>query len=98
MVNRSFAAGILFAILLVGCAGFSYKHYGLDLRDVPIENLEKGKLLGPKEKDDRPLSDCSPNIETNYPCAVMFADEFYKLKEDYLRMREQLKACQKKNP
>src|SRR4051812_31247831 len=57
-----FIAGFLSCVLIMGCAGMSYKYYGL--ADVVYDH---GTLLGPKEKDDLPFSKCAPNGESKNP-------------------------------
>lgn len=89
MVRRSFALGILFGILLAGCAGMSFKYYGLS--EVVYEH---GQLLGPKPKDDLPFSACAPNAASKNPCVVMFSKEFFALKQDYEDTQNKLKECE----
>jgi len=81
---------ILFLVLL-GCAGFSYHYYGLSEVD-----YSHGNLLGPKEKDDLPFSKCAPNGESNHPCVVMFAKDFFAFKQDYEDLKVKLTECEKK--
>lgn len=88
---RPFGIGFLFALLLVGCAGFSYHYYGLD-----GVTYEHGMLLGPKEKDDLPFSQCAPNASSKHPCVVMFASEFFKFRQDYEDVKMRLAQCEKK--
>lgn len=90
MVKRSFLFGFLSCLFLLGCAGFSYRYYGLS-----GVSYESGILLGPKPKDDIPFSACAPNPENKNPCVVMFAKEFFALKLDYEDTKQKLKECQK---
>ena len=87
---RLVSALILNLVILVGCAGFSYRYYGLSEVD-----YEHGTLLGPKEKDDLPFSKCAPNAESKHPCVIMFTKEFFAFKQDYEDTKQKLKECQK---
>jgi hypothetical protein len=87
-----FLVGFLFALFLVSCAGagFSYHYYGLS--QVSFAN---GKLLGPTEQDDLPFSKCSPEVDSKNPCVVMFAKDFFSLKQDYEDSKMRLADCEK---
>lgn len=91
MVIRSFVFGVVFSIVLFACAGAGYRYYGLD-----GVSYEQGRLLGPKEADDLPFSNCQPNQTTKHPCVVMFANEFFELKQDYEDTKQKLSDCQSK--
>jgi hypothetical protein len=86
---RFFALGICFAFLLVGCAGFAFKYYGLE-----AASYDNGQLLGPTPEDDIPFKRCEPSATDRHPCVVMFAKEFQALKLDYLDTQQKLKDCQ----
>lgn len=90
VMNRSFLLGFLSALLLASCAGAGFKYYGI--KDVIFEH---GTLLGPTEKEDLPFSKCEPNAESKFPCIVMFAKEFFAMKQDYEDVKQKLKECQK---
>lgn len=85
---KNFTLGILVGVLLVGCAGFSYKYYGLSA------DSYEGKLLGPKPEDDLPFAECKPTDADKSPCVVVKAKVWFALKTDYEQMEEALKACQ----
>ena len=86
---RLFALGTGFGLVLISCASFSYQYYGLD--------LPNQKLLGPTEKEDKPLTVCNPNDTANFPCVVLFQDEFFKLAQENAELKERLKDCEE-NP
>lgn len=75
---------------LLGCAGFSYRHYGLG-SDISYEH---GTLLGPEPKDDIPFSRCAPIEGDKSPCIIMQTDAFLRLKRDYLDLQARLKECE----
>lgn len=78
----------VFIFVILGCAGFSYRYYGLDAKSY------EGTLLGPSPQDDLPLSTCQPDPTNKGKCVVLYKDEFYKFKADYQNVVSQLKACQ----
>lgn len=88
--KKGFILGFVSALVLAGCAGFSYRYYGLAEVD-----YEHGTLLGPKEKDDLPFSKCGPNGESKHPCVVMFTKDFMSFKQDYEDTKQKLVACEK---
>lgn len=79
------------SLLLSGCAGavFPYKYYGLN-----AENYS-GALYGPTVREDLNLMTCAPDDVSRGKCIVILKDEFYRLKNDFLTMRFQLKELQK---
>lgn len=89
-LRTSFLMGFAGALLLAGCAGFSYHYYGL--ADVEYDH---GNLLGPKPKDDLPFSKCAPNGESKHPCVIMFTKDFMAFKLDYEDTKQKLSDCQK---
>ena len=94
MKARSFLLGFGSCLLMIlGCAtaGISYRYYGIS-----GVSFDQGKLLGPSEIDDIPLSKCAPSGESKTPCVVMFSDEFLAFKKDYLDLKQQLIDCQKR--
>lgn len=82
----------LLALLLVSCAAFSYRYYGLDVE--AVTDADKGKLLGPKPEDDLPLTACKATSDNKAPCVVLTTEEFFKLRRDYNDVVEKLKACE----
>lgn len=86
---KVFTVGLLVGLLPVNCAGVVYRYYGLH-----AESYE-GQLLGPKEKDDLPLSYCQPTEQNKSPCVVLFADEWFRAKAELLQLRSELKECQR---
>jgi hypothetical protein len=89
---RHFLLGFMFCLVVfMGCAGFSIRYYGLSQ-----VNYNDGVLLGPKAKDDLPFSKCAPIGNEPQPCIVMFTQDFFMLKQDYLDTKQKLKECQKK--
>lgn len=89
MIRGSFVTGFIIAILCMGCAGFSYKYYGMNGMD-----YSKGKLLGPDEKQDLDFYVCAPSPAVKNPCVIMKATEFFKMKQEHEDMRERLKTCE----
>jgi hypothetical protein len=87
-LGTNFAFGLLLGALLVGCAGFSYRYYGLDVPSY------EGKLLGPKPELDKPFSVCKPDDVMKGKCVVMIQDEFFRMKQDYEETKRMLKDCQ----
>lgn len=89
---RTLVVGIVAGLLLSACVGlrptFPYKYYGLN-----ADNYAGG-LLGAEEKDDLPLDQCKPDDIAVGKCMVMFADDFYQLKSDYLKAKSDLIDCQ----
>lgn len=77
--------GVLF--ILVGCAAFNYRNYG-----IALESYE-GTLLGPEPKDDRDFKACAPNEQNKNPCTVLFWDEFMAMKKELLELREKARQC-----
>ena len=86
---KHFTAGLLLGFLPMGCAGVSYHYYGLN-----AEHYE-GTLLGPKAKDDKPFSVCTPNAQSKSPCVVMMQDEYFRMYQELLSARQALIDCQK---
>lgn len=88
--RTSFILGFVCCLLVLGCAGASFKYYGLAEFD-----YNQGVLLGPKPKDDLPFSRCAPTGNVAHPCIIMFSTEFFALKQDYEDTKQKLKECQK---
>lgn len=88
---KSFLLGAVSAFLITACAGagFAYKFYGMQLA-----SYENGKLLGPTEKDDLPLSVCAPDASSQGKCVTMLSSEFFRLKTDFMMLEQQLQDCQ----
>jgi len=90
MVSKEFLIGFVACLLLIACAGAGFKYYGM--KDVVFDH---GMLLGPAEKEDLSFSKCAPNAQSKFPCVVMFATEFFAMKQDYEDTKQKLKECQK---
>lgn len=86
---KHFSLGLLLGIVLIGCAGFSYRYYGLDLPSYD------GTLLGPEPKDDIDFKRCMPDDFDKNKCVVMLHEDAMRLKQDYLDTKDKLKACEK---
>lgn len=79
---------MLLLIGIVACAAaFPYKWYGLD----PVS----GKLLGKTEAEDLPITICSPDSIQKGKCTVMLVDEFDRMRNDFVTLKERLKACER---
>lgn len=81
-------------MLMLGCgttATFLYTVYGLDAKNY------EGKLLGhdPTGKDDLELSVCKPDPKVKGKCVVLLSTEYFKLKSDYLDIKQKLIDLQK---
>ena len=80
----------LAAMLAVSsCAApqFNYRWYGID--------PAAGKLLGPVESMDLPLSTCQGDEQQKGKCAVLFIDEFDRLRNDLIQLKLRLDQCEK---
>jgi hypothetical protein len=88
---KNFLAGFACCALLFGCAGFSFKYYGLD--GVVYMN---GKLLGPKPEDDLPFTVCEPRPNAQHPCVVMMTSDFFKYKLEFEDTQNRLKEAEKR--
>lgn len=90
--SRGLASGLILGLLAVGCAGFTFKYYGLAAVSYD------GTLLGPSADKDVPFSRCAPTEADKGPCVIMFTSEFFALKTDYQNLKAQLKECQSTRP
>lgn len=90
-LKQAFAIGFSTALmLLIGCAGkWPYKPYGLDA------DSYSGWLRGPNPENDVALELCKPDIHAKGKCYVIFAEDYHRLRTEYLDMQERLKACEK---
>lgn len=86
MNSAAYAAAMTAALASCATPGFNYKWYGID--------PAAGKLLGPTEQDDLPLARCQGDAQQAGKCAVMFIDDFERLRTDYIQLKVQLKECQ----
>lgn len=84
-VMRFIALSALFAFSIIACASFPYRWYVL--------NYESGKLQGPQESDDLPLSFCAKGPD--YKCIVIETEQFRAFRKDYDDKVERLKSCEK---
>ncbi len=89
-VAKGFYLGF-FCCFVLSCAtaAFNYKYYGMNLAQ-----YKDGKLLGPEPKDDLPFERCAPTEADKGPCVVMFREDFFNMKEAYLRNEQALLDCQ----
>jgi hypothetical protein len=89
---KGYLAGLGTAFLMLGCVGakFPYRYYGLGEAD-----FTKGTLLGPTPSDDVPFVSCAPLGISHFPCVVIKAEDFFKLKQDYLDLQLNLDSCQR---
>lgn len=72
---------------IASCAStFPYKWYGID--------PAAGVLLGKTEKEDLPLTTCQGDEKQKGKCAVILVDEFDRLRNDYIALKERLKKCE----
>jgi len=73
----------------VACASsFPYQWYGLELPSY------QGKLLGPTEDNDLPMTVCEPDNLIQGKCVLFLTDEFDRLRSDLVELKERLKACE----
>jgi hypothetical protein len=88
--RKFFLAGMVSALLLVGCASmFGYQYYELDGIQV-----WSGKLLADQPEHDLPFAVCQPKEGNQNPCVVILSSEFFRLKRDYLSLEDRLKSCE----
>lgn len=91
-VNRAFIVGFISCLVLTACAGAGFiKYYGL--QDVAYEH---GTLSGPFPADDLAFSKCAQSDPSKSNCVVMFAKDFFALKQDYEDTKQKLKECERK--
>lgn len=90
-LRMPFSMGFTLALLLVGCAGFSYKYYGIQ-----GVSYDQGTLLGPEQRDDIPFNRCMPSTSNRNPCVIMFAQDFFAFKQDYNDTKLRLQACEER--
>ena len=87
-----YAVGFMAGIAFVACgapANFLYKDY-----TVAPESYS-GRLLGAKPEDDLDFKLCEPTETIKDNCHVFLKAEFDTMKEDYLKTKSDLIACQK---
>ena len=89
MNSSTLAAITLAAASSCATPQFNYKWYGID--------PSAGKLLGPTEADDLSLSLCQGDAQQQGKCAVMFVDEFDRLRTDYISTKIRLEECERGN-
>lgn len=86
-MKHKVAVMMLGLLAFIACASaFPYKWYGID--------PEAGKILGPVPAEDKPLSVCQGDDLQKGKCAVMLIDEFDRLRNDYIALKERLKKCE----
>lgn len=77
--------------LLVACAAtFPYRHYAYDMGN--------HVLLGDVPEHDLVDQVCLRAGGNQFPCMVILTDEFFSMKADYLKTKEDLIECQRGNP
>jgi len=86
MNPSAYAAALTAALASCATPAFNYKWYGID--------PAAGKLLGPDASTDLPLTRCQGDEQQAGKCAVMFIDEFDRLRTDYIQLKVQLRECQ----
>lgn len=86
-----FSFVFLFVLGLLSCASlpFPFHYYN------PVPDSYSGQLLGPTPKDDLPLTVCAPDVNSQGRCVILLAEEFFKLKAEYLTTKQALIDCQK---
>lgn len=76
-------------ISLVSCAStFPYRWYGID--------PDKQILLGKTPQEDLPLSTCSPDQKSKGKCAVFLIEDFERMRNDHIILKEKVKELEKK--
>jgi hypothetical protein len=83
---------IIVVVAVIGCGAaspFGYRYYGLK------PDSYKGTLEGDKQENNLPLSVCSPDAKDKNKCVVLLTRDAFRLKEEVLRLRQQLKDCQR---
>lgn len=89
MKAKDFILGFMCCALLFGCASFAYTTYGLD-----GVNYSNGKLLAAKPEGDKAFMECAPTAAIKHPCVVLFATEWFRLKQDFIDTQNKLKTCE----
>jgi len=81
--------GVLLSAVLLSCvsAGFPYKYYPYD--------ATAHKLVGAEPVDDLDDAVCLPRTGNVRPCTVVLTDDFFNLKADYLKTKDQLIRCER---
>lgn len=85
---KATSAALVLALSSCATASFDYKWYGID--------PAAGKLLGPKEANDLPLTRCQGDEIQQGKCSVMFIEEFDRMRTDYIQLKVRLRACEEK--
>lgn len=96
-MNKHFSLGIICGFFLLGCAGVTYRYYGLQL---PDQCYADGVLEGRGDKDwpNLPLSQCKPDAADKGKCVVQLQEVFFQMKNDLKTCQTKLIACQQKLP
>lgn len=89
---KVFAVSLCLILFGCGMASFNYTVYGLNAKSY------EGTLQAHNPKDDLPLSACAPEGKKSGKCVVVLANEYYRLKNDYLATKQALIDLQKKCP
>lgn len=91
MLKRLVALSILSSC--VSCSSvMSYKYYGLG--ELPDQCYD-AKLWDKTGGQDLNFLICKPTPDSKSPCIVMSAEEFFKMKQDYLDTKNKLRDTQR---
>lgn len=104
-MNRLIIGYALGVLSIAACASYIPEYFGLD----PGTQIDPAaRLLGPKKdgSEDLPLSYCmvryipdpgKPDapVKAEYPCVVMKQEKFFEYRQEYQRVVDALKECQK---
>lgn len=84
----------LFSLIACGAtAKFPFRAYGL------MPNSFEGRLISPTTPNgDLDLKECEPDAKVKGKCLVLLREEFFKLKADYLDIKQKLLDLQKRCP
>lgn len=82
-----------FGLLIISCAAFDYKFYGVDTGVLPKEVLEEVKLIpGQKTYPRKTLADFQVDSEDELPRAILMPySEFLEARQEILNCRQERK-------
>lgn len=89
--KRAFFTGLLLGLLPASCASLPFPYHFYSPAPVSYE----GDLLGPTAKDDISFKTCEPDDKEKSKCVVLTSVEFFRLKQEYLDLEQQLMDCQR---
>lgn len=85
--KRDFFFGFAACALLVSCAAtFPYRYYPYDI----VNHM----LMGDTPEHDLKDEACKPTSTNRYPCTCMLTDDYFSMKGDYLKTKQDLIDCQ----